>query len=214
LAYEVPDFATAVSIVAAEVTLNVAVQGVVDVNLVSQSATISVNVTNATINIVAQGGMIDQLQVNEGVLKAYNMKSRQASALESQDVTILTVPSGRVYYIVSAFLAGVNTGGSAAGIQGAILYGYNKQTNENFQFFQGYSMPGQSFNVTVPFSVAIRLPANSTVKLQTSANARAVAGVLFIDVPAALDSYFLEPILNLGRRLKELAQLAEEEEVE
>jgi hypothetical protein len=211
LAYEVPDFATAVSIVAAEVTLNVAVQGVVDVNLVSQSATISVNVTNATINITAQGGTIDRLQVNEGVLKAYNMKSRQASALESQEVTILTVPSGRVYYIVSAFIAGCNTGSSTAGIQGATLYGYNSQTSEYFQFFQAYSMPGQSFNVAVPFSVAIRLPGGSTVKLITTGNARAVAGVLFIDVPATLDSYLLEPILSLGGRLEELTKATEEE---
>jgi DNA helicase TIP49 (TBP-interacting protein) len=61
--------------------------------------------------------------------------------------------------------------------------------------------------------VAIRLPAGSTVNLITTGNARAVAGVLFIDVPATLDSYLLEPILSLGRSLEELAQACEEEEV-
>jgi hypothetical protein len=51
LAYEVPDFAAQVSIIASEVTLSVAVSGKVDVNIASQSQNLNVNIASQSANI-------------------------------------------------------------------------------------------------------------------------------------------------------------------
>jgi hypothetical protein len=199
-----------VNVTNATLNVNIVSAPTLNVNIASATTlTVNVQTVQGNVNIVGQGGTLDKLQLNEGVLKAYNMKTRVGAPCGGNTITILTVPSGRTYYIVSAWLAGLNNGDSTAGFQIGSLYGTNSATGENIQFVLAGALPGHEFYISVPFATPIRLPAGSTVQIHADTYACAYGGVMFIDVPSSYEAYLLKSILETAEKIVDLTKIEE-----
>jgi hypothetical protein len=199
-----------VNVTNATLNVNIASAPTLNVNIASATTlTVNVQTVQGNVNIVGQGGTLDRLQLNEGVLKAYNMKTRVYGTGAGNSATILTVPSGRTYYIVSAWISGGVYSDAPPGLWFISLYGYNSATGENIQFAIAMGHAGQSFNVTIPFATPIRLPSGSTVTIFTEEQTAGYAGVMFIDVPSAYEAYLLKSILETAEKIVDLTKMEE-----